>query len=66
MIQEEIVKLFRIKADIKSILISKCRSPDDDFTIYTNEIKVIVCNDSRNNVFMFMIYKIFYIFLIIL
>lgn len=36
MIQEEIYKLFRINADIKSTLISKCRSPDDDFTIYAN------------------------------
>lgn len=43
-IVNEIEKLFRIKADIKSALISKGRSPNDDFTTYANEIRAIVCN----------------------
>lgn len=46
MIPEEIEKLFRIKADIKSALISKGRSPNDDFTTYANEIRAIICNGS--------------------
>lgn len=49
MIPEEIEKLFRIKADIKSALISKGRSPNDDFTTYANEIRAITCNGSGND-----------------
>lgn len=48
-IVNEIEKLFRIKADIKSALISKGRSPNDDFTTYANEIRAIACNNSETD-----------------